>query len=60
MDETMYSRFKISSINNHFTLTLEVNADLVECVVNKNVSLLAKPRIIDIIHPSTLDFLICC
>ena len=59
MDETMYSRFKISSINNHFTLTLEVNTDLVECVVNKNVSILAKPRIIDITHPCTLDFLIC-
>ena len=49
-------RFKISSSDNYFTLVLEVEAALVECAVNKFVSIPAEPKMA-LTQPATVDFL---
>ena len=49
-------RFKISSSDEPFTLALEVEAALVECAVNKFVSIPAEPQMA-LIQPATIDIL---
>ena len=49
-------RFKISSSDKPFTLALEVEAALVECAVNKFVSIPAEPKMA-LTQPATVDFL---
>ena len=49
-------RLKIFSSDKPFTLALEVEAALVECAVNKFVSIPAEPKV-TLIQPATVDFL---
>ena len=48
--------FKISSSDKPCTLALEVEAVLVECAVNKFVSIPAEPKMA-LTQPATVDFL---
>ena len=49
-------RFKISSSDKPFTLALEVEAALVECAVNKFLTIPAEPKM-TLTQPATVDFL---
>ena len=49
-------RLKIFSSDKPFTLALEVEAALVECAVNKFVSIPAEPKM-TLTQPATVDFL---
>ena len=49
-------RFKISSSDKPFALALEVETALVECAVNKFVSILTDPKMA-LTQPATVNFL---